>query len=351
MGVQLLQPIPLLRAALEGVVEPWPSPGRFKQICCSGNWDKWQIDKVHDLATDGYVVGVPSMSAIGRHLAEQCKGLAIHIDRTAHVRGQDVHTGQWEVEWKREAATHGQLRYRPELANVPTQIDRDTFDAVVLAFEANKIVRGCKSGYKMVQPSATPMIRNQIAGRAKTSQIWNLMVAFSEELPMPWDAANIEGHRSLAWVAVDSSKPSRCRTPQCFMVFSTLEWANWKQWSQREVEHALLDEFLGFLQVVLRKRPPKPSFVLSGRWGNNTETVLTGDRPCGEFPMRALGHHEAPAAAVWDAKARMGATGDWTRGFSVNDAFTAGLEMATAVMSGTGSITSGYGVPDKLVAG
>lgn len=71
----------------------------------------------------------------------------------------------------------------------------------------------------------TPALRPKLSG-TKTSQIWtlgssfkifsgklqdsrNLMVAFDRELPMPWDAAVVEGHGSLAWVAVDSSKPER----------------------------------------------------------------------------------------------------------------------------------------------
>lgn len=332
MGVQLLRPAGAFAEAIADVVAPWPSQGRFKQINCSGDWQRWKITSTTDLATDGFVVGVPSMSSIGRHLATQCKGLEMHLDRTAHVLGKNPRTGKWQLEWKRAEATGTQLRYRPELADVPAEVGRGFFDAVVLAFEANKIVRGCKSGYKMTQPSATPELRRQIAGKAKTSQMWNLMVAFDTELGVPWDAASIEGHPSLSWIAVDSSKPQRAKVPQCFQIFSTRAWADWKQWGKREVEKELLNEFLGFLERVLGQRPPKPSFVLSGRWGNNTETVLTGDRPCGEFPMRALGHHEAQADPVWDAAGRMGATGDWTRGWSVSDAYTAGLEMADAVI-------------------
>lgn len=185
----------------------------------------------------------------------------------------------------------------------------------------------------MVQASATPELKRRIGGKTKTSQMWNLMVAFDSELSMPWDAACIEGHPSISWVAVDSSKPERAKVPQCFMVFSTQAWADWKQWGKREVERDLLHEFLGFLQQLLGQKPPKPSFVLAGRWGNNTETVLTGDKPTGEFPMRALGHHEGQAEAVWDAGGRMGATGDWTRGFSASDAYSAGLEIADSVMA------------------
>jgi len=333
MGVQLLQPAGPFREALAGVVKPWPLSGRFKRILCSGDWRHWQMVGSSDIPTEGLVVGVPSMSSVGRQLAEQCRGLVLHVDRTAHVRGQDPKTGMWEVEWKREAATGGQLRYRPELAHVPTEVGRGVFDAVVLAFEANKVVRGCKSGYKMTQPSATPEIRSRIARRAKTSQIWNLMVAFDSALSMPWDAASVEGHPSIAWVAVDSSKPERARAPQCFMVFSTKAWADWKQWGKREVESVFLEEFLVFLQRVLGFRPPQPSFVLSGRWGNNTDSVLTGDVPQGEFPMRTLGHHDSPASVVWDPAGRMGATGDWVRGFSVSDAYSAGVEIGEAILA------------------
>jgi len=336
MGVQLLLPKGPLKEELEGAVAPWPAPGRFTRIECRGDWRRWWIERVSSHPTDGYVVGVPSMSAIGRHLASRCgEGLNIHLDRTAHVRGRIPETGQWEVEWSREAATGGQLRYRPELADVPMEVGRDSFDAVVLAFESNKILKGCKSGYKMTQPSATPEIRHRIQGRAKTSQMWNLMVAFDLELPMPWDAAVVDGHPSIAWVAVDSSKPERARVPQCFMVFSTRAWADWKQWGKREVERDLLEEFLSFLESVLGRRPPRPSFVLSGRWGNNTETVLTGTRAVGEFPMRALGHHEGHAPAVWDAPGHMGATGDWARGFSVSDAYSAGVELASEIIAET----------------
>merc|ERR1712187_411892 len=169
-------------------------------------------------------------------------------------------------------------------------------------------------------------------GKVRTSQMWNLMVAFDKELPMPWDAANIEGHPAIAWIAVNSSKPQRARVPQCFMVFSTKEWADWKQWGKREVEHELLAEFVYFLEVLLGSKPPKPCFVLSGRWGNNTETVLTRDQAKGEFPMRAIGYHDDEAGVVWDEAQRMGATGDWTRGFSVSDAYTAGTEIAKTII-------------------
>jgi len=332
MGVQLLQPAGPLAEELKDAVKPWPAPGRFKQIKCTGDWSQWCVKSSKDCSVDGLVVGVPSMSAIGRHLADKCRDLEIHIDRTAHVIGRSPKTQKWGVEWSRAEANYGQLRYRPELAQGASEAMTRGFDAVVLAFEANKILQGCKSGYKQVAPSVTPSLRKQLSGRTKTSQLWNLMVAFDKELPMPWDAATIEGHGSLAWVAVNSSKPERARVPQCFMVFSTNSWASWKQWSKKEVEKVLLYDFMSLLEQVLGFWPPEPSFVLSGRWGNNTEAVRTGVQPSGEFPVRALGH-ERSGAPLWDGQVRMGATGDWARGFSVSDAFSAGVELADVILS------------------
>lgn len=340
MGVQFIKPAGLLKELLilGDIVAPWPEVGRFKRVKCQGNWRKWNIGTVSDIATGGYVVGIPSMSSIGHYLAEQCKDLQIHVDRTAHVRSRVPATQQWEVEWHRGVPTGGQLFYRPELKDVPKEVCRGTFDAVVLAFESNKIARGCKSGYKMTQPSATPLIQRQVK-KAKTCQLWNLMVAFNNEVTMPWDAASVEGHSSIAWVAVDSSKPGRVRVPQCFMVFSTREWANWKQWGKSEVERELLHEFLCFLGEVLGYMPPKPCFVMAGRWGNSTESVLTNDFPVGEFPLRATGFHEHSAPVVWDSTSQMGATGDWTRGFSVCDAYTAGHELAMAITGESESVS------------
>lgn len=294
MGVQMLRPFGLFALELEGVVEPWPLPGRFKKLVCSGGWPRWRLESSLDLPTDGYVVGVPSMSKIGRHLASKCRGLTVHLDRTGVVLGRGV--DGWDVEWRRAEATSGQLRYRPELKDTACETGRSSFSAVVLAFEANKILRGCQSGYKMTRPSATPFIKSQLSqGQTRTSQLWNLMVAFEKDLAMPWDAACIEGHRSLSWVAVNSSKPQRARTPQCFMAFSTRTWADWKQWAKREVEVELLEELMALLTVLTHQ-------VL---------TVLTHQVPAGEFPMRSLGHHDGPGKVIWDSREQMGATGDW----------------------------------------
>ena len=144
MGVQLLRPLGRFAEELQGVVKPWPLPGRFKCITCKGDWNKWCIEKSEDLPVDGLVVGIPSMSAIGRHLASKCEGLEVHVDRTAQVQGRQRKTGKWSVMWSRAEANVGQIRYRPELAEGKSEASYRNFDAVVLAFEANKILQGAK---------------------------------------------------------------------------------------------------------------------------------------------------------------------------------------------------------------
>lgn len=127
-------------------MKPWPAAGRFKRISCTGDWSKWSIEGTEDLPVDGLVVGIPSMSAIGRHLASKCQGLEVHVDRTAQVQGRQRKTGKWSVMWSGAEANAGQLRYRPELASGASEASYRNFDAVVLAFEANKILQGDVEG-------------------------------------------------------------------------------------------------------------------------------------------------------------------------------------------------------------
>lgn len=329
MGVQLLRLQGPLAEALSSqeIVQPWPPAGRFKRL---------HKKRSEDISTGGLVVGIPSMSAIGRYLANACgEGLEIHVDRTAQVRGW--YKDSWQVEWSRGEPTRQQLGYRPELAEKKEELSgKGSFDAVVLAYEANKVLRGCKSGYKMTQSSATPTIRHALK-EVRTGQMWNLMVAFDEPIgrELPFDAAYVEGHPAIAWVANNSSKPGRCAKPECWMVFSTREWADSWHWQKKDVERDLCNEFLGFLKEHLGRKTPQPSFVLAGRWGNNTEKCL-GERESAyeEFPERCLngGAARTECPPVWDAAEQIGAVGDWARGHSVGDAYAAGLAMASSIL-------------------
>lgn len=52
--MQLLKPAGKFADELQGVVQPWPLPGRFKSIRCEGNWQKWHIKETKDGLGYGY---------------------------------------------------------------------------------------------------------------------------------------------------------------------------------------------------------------------------------------------------------------------------------------------------------
>ena len=61
------------------IVAPWPKPGKFKRIVCESKTSQHGNHQLHvdAYAMEGYqmMVGVPSMSAIGRALASKCIGM------------------------------------------------------------------------------------------------------------------------------------------------------------------------------------------------------------------------------------------------------------------------------------
>jgi len=102
-----------------------------------------------------FYFGVPRMSVAFRHLAESAgPNLKVILDRSAQVTSRSMNKTQ--VMWKRHSANRGQAVVRKSLNDGETRDQFGMFDAVVLAFEALKIVKGCKSGYKKARPSATP---------------------------------------------------------------------------------------------------------------------------------------------------------------------------------------------------
>jgi predicted NAD/FAD-dependent oxidoreductase len=337
MGVQYLSLRGILQehlqefSATNPVIAPWPDPGMLKRVSCTCNGPSLEV-RVSTMQNSQTVVGVPSMSFLGRALASSCQGLEVHVDRTAHVMGRSLRTGKWTVEWGRASANLGQLTSRPELAEEAERAEEE-FDAVVLAFEANKIVKGCGSGYKMVSPSATSHLAT-VASRVRTSQQWNLMVAFERPAGIEFQAAYVDGHPSIGWIANNSSKPGRSSASyECWMVLTTQAWAQQKMWKKSQVEKALLSDFVQLLRA-LGGAPSNTVFLMAGRWGNNTSGLAGGEQGIGDFPARAF--HDPlngiKDEAYWD-KQGMGACGDWCKGFGVCDAYESGWRMGDIVLS------------------
>ena len=52
--MQLLRPAGALAEELQGVVAPWPRPGRYKELRCEGSWEKWRIKDVKEGIVDSW---------------------------------------------------------------------------------------------------------------------------------------------------------------------------------------------------------------------------------------------------------------------------------------------------------
>jgi len=244
------------------------------------------------------------------------------LDRSAEITSRSLN--QTQVMWKRSRPNRGQAVVRKSLNDGETNEQFGMFDAVVLAFEALKIVRGCKSGYKKARASATPYVRRE-AQKIKHHQIRVLMVAFERPLNVNFDGAELQNHRTIRWIANNSSKPNRPSGPECWVIHSTNEYGGAcerKRIPRHQIEKTLKRDFLSVLDRLGVQRTPRIAFTQVARWGACTSTVLDGTREC-----------------VWDAKNQLGACGDWCKQASPNDlysrvcdAYESGLAMGKTIL-------------------
>jgi len=321
-GVQMLRLRgPLLEKMLElELVKQW-APNRLRRFT-------FQRNEIKTSHMEGeFYVGVPRMSVAFRHLAESAgPNLKVILDRSAQVTSRSMNKTQ--VMWKRHSANRGQAVVRKSLNDGETRDQCGMFDAVVLAFEALKIVKGCKSGYKKARPSATPYLRKE-AKKIRHHQIRVLMIAFEEPIESHFDAAEIRAHKNIRWIANNSSKPDRPDGPQCWVVHSTVQYGGIcerQRIHRKEVERTLKKDFFAILRRVGIKYIPRVAFTQIARWGACTSTVLDGTREC-----------------VWDPQNRMGGCGDWCKANDINDlysrvcdAYESGVAMGNKILEENG---------------
>jgi predicted NAD/FAD-dependent oxidoreductase len=272
----------------QGVVEPWPIVAR-------------SIDAIDDRgparhAASGRTlrwVGAPGMSALPTFLAT----------------GLDVHYGMAALGVDRVATEHGApSRWSVRCANAgdaaTIAVTEGLFDAVVIAVPAEPATM-------LLAPSPTLARQSAVA---RIEPCWALMVGFAEpiatDLGRIGDAAFVNSGR-LAWIARESSKPER-RLGERWTVHAQSAWS---------VEHFDDD-------------PEDAKAKLLRAFHEATGTI--------EQPVYAAVHRWRHALArtslgceyLWDAERRIGACGDWCRGYRVEDAWLSGLAMAEAVDGG-----------------
>ena len=123
-----------------------------------------------------------------------------------------------------------------------------------------------------------------------------------------WNAARSTHHR-IAWLARESSKPGRGGVERWTVQASAAWSAEHLQDDAARVQAKLIKAFSEITGI-----RAEPSHTDTQRWLYAQTT-----QPLGK-------------SHLWDAKAGIGACGDWCIGHRVEDAFVSGLELALAVI-------------------
>lgn len=231
--------------------------------------------KEENQGVDRYVA-TPGMNAV-------CKRLAIGLDvrLNTNVASLEPEQDQWRL--YRE---NGTLLGNCEIAIV----------AVPAAQAADLL-------------SAVPLLSDQ-ARSAPMCPCWAVMLAFSESLGIPFDGAFIR-ESPLSWIARNSSKPSRPKQPEAWVIHASPEWSDKNlEKPSEDVEEQLLAEFC----CTVGLSPQNAIYRKSHRW------------------RFALPTEPLEEKCLFDRQMRIGVCGDWCGGPRVEGAFLSGLAAADRIV-------------------
>jgi len=253
----------------DGVVEPW--------VATPGSVG--ESAEAHRAIGPERWVGVPSMAALPTHLAS---GLDVRVGtRVLRLERDDA---GWIVH-----AEGGDVAGR--------------FDAIAVALPSSPAAELLAS-----RASFADELRH-----AHIEPCWALMAGFVEAVVAPdspiGDGAFVNEGR-LAWIARESSKPER-RPGERWTAHAQSAWS---------VEHFDDD----------------PEDIKTKLVRAFQEATGTREQPIYAHVYRwrhALVRTSLSRDFLWDAKAKIGACGDWCRGYRVEDAWLSGVALAGAISS------------------
>ena len=284
-----------------GVVARWGA-GRLGAVGCDGAGRlDWSSFVPHPPSKHAFV-GVPSMSAVGRHL------LAVAAARPG-AGALTVATGT--------RAAPGSLRRADDAWLVDTHPKPEPGTTITTRHSVVVAAGSASSTFNVISPGAPSLA--EAAGAVRADACWGLMVAFEAplfgEAGCVCDGVLVSGSPSVAWAARNSSKPGRDDGgADCWVVHATPEWSN----ARRELKsdaaaHALLLEFC--LACGLATTPATL----------HAEAFLWN----AAFPLNPA----SPAEQCYaDASLRLAMAGDWCRGPRAGDAWESGVAAANAVL-------------------
>ncbi|OLP90248.1 Kynurenine 3-monooxygenase [Symbiodinium microadriaticum] len=235
------------------------------------------------------LVGLPTMSAIGKHIIREAQSSAIEFRSCV---GSKASKASWD-----------------DAAKVWTlQVNSDPVQTCVLAVATS--ARSC------VRLLGEACASGREASKVESNVCWALLVATSEPFSnLAWDAAVLQGGPGcFAWVSRNSSKPARPKSPspECWVLHASPDWSNPRaELEKGEVQGLLLEEFCHI-------------------FGCSTEVVVYAEafRWNNAFPLNPS---RLPEKCIVEPDRMLVAGGDWAVGDRVGDAFESGVAIAKAV--------------------
>ena len=204
--------------------------------------------------------------------------------------------------------------------------------SIELATEVARVERG-SNGYRLVStqdgnlgefdivlwncppPQVEKLLPELCEWRSELAKVemvpcWSVMLAFEERWDVPFDGAFINCG-TLSWIARDSSKPSRSKLMDTWVLHSTVAWANENLDISKEAAIASLIEEA---ERATGLKMPEPSVAKAHRWLYSR-------------PTESLAN-----SALWDDVNQLGACGDWCGGPRVEGALKSGMALAGRIL-------------------
>ena len=244
---------------------------------------------------EAHLVAVPGMNALVRHWAQplQTAGQLELVTQVTHIERDALNQKQWQLQTKGEG---------------DSQHVYSGFDAVLLAMpnvQAHALLQNSKLADKLAADIA----------KVKVAPCWTLMLAFPQAIQPTmahigpqWNVARSTHHR-ISWLARESSKPGRSAMER-WTVQASPEWST--EHLEDDAPRVQAKLLKAFSEVTGIRAEPAHADVHRWRYAQTT-------KPLGK-------------SHLWDAKAGIGACGDWCLGHRVEDGFVSGLELALAVL-------------------
>jgi predicted NAD/FAD-dependent oxidoreductase len=231
------------------------------------------------------IVGVPTMNAICRHLAQ---GANVH--KNTRIAAADRRRDGWHLRDDQGRAV-GVYDYLLMTAPAPQVAELLPPESCLVPYARSARMIGC----------------------------WAGMFAFADPLPLDFDGAFVV-QSPVNWLARDSSKPQRDARHNTWVVHASSEWsaANLDR-DAADVGPQLLTAFFEACGLEARRT----LYAAAHRW------------------RFALAAESLAAGAIYDADNRIGAGGDWCQEPRVEGAFLSGWALADKVRAAQQATSSG----------